>query len=125
MTSSFFFVLFSKITKRFILLASMEEKLHHRVKALMKEQGMTQRELAKRSGLTEASVCKYLSGSRLPHSEAVVLLAKALGTTSDYLLGIKRDDESVFRDLEKRIIESKENLSSEEKMRLIMLLSSK
>ena len=125
MTSSFFFVLFSKITKRFILLASMEEKLHHRVKALMKEQGMTQRELAKRSGLTEASVCKYLSGSRLPHSEAVVLLAKALGTTSDYLLGIKRDDESVFRDLEKMIIESKENLSSEEKMRLIMLLSSK
>ena len=125
MTSSFFFVLFSEITKRFILLASMEEKLHHRVKALMKEQGMTQRELAKRSGLTEASVCKYLSGSRLPHSEAVVLLAKALGTTSDYLLGIKRDDESVFRDLEKRIIESKENLSSEEKMRLIMLLSSK
>ena len=86
---------------------------------------MTQRELAKRSGLTEASVCKYLSGSRLPHSEAVVLLAKALGTTSDYLLEIKRDDESVFRDLEKRIIESKENLSSEEKMRLIMLLSSK
>ncbi|MBR3266794.1 MAG: helix-turn-helix transcriptional regulator, partial [Bacilli bacterium] len=34
----------------------MEEKLHHRVKALMKEQGMTQRELARRSGLTEASV---------------------------------------------------------------------
>ena len=122
MTSSF---LFSRKAKQFILLASMEEKLHHRVKALMKEQGMTQRELAKRSGLTEASVCKYLSGSRLPHSEAVVLLAKALGTTSDYLLGIKRDDESVFRDLEKRIIESKENLSSEEKMRLIMLLSSK
>lgn len=103
----------------------MEEKLHHRIKALMKEQGMTQRELARRTGLTEPSVCKYLSGSRLPHSEAVVLLAKALGTTSDYLLGIKRDDESVFRDLEKRIIESKENLSSEEKMRLIMLLSSK
>ena len=103
----------------------MEEKLHHRVKALMKEQGMTQRELAKRSGLTEASVCKYLSGSRLPHSEAVVLLAKALGTTSDYLLGIKRDDGSVFSDLEKEIIENKEKLSSEEKMRLIMLLSSK
>jgi len=103
----------------------MEEKLHHRVKALMKEQGMTQRELARRSGLTEPSVCKYLSGSRLPHSEAVVLLAKALGTTSDYLLGIKRDDGSVFSDLEKEIIESKENFSSEEKMRLIMLLSSK
>jgi len=103
----------------------MEEKLHHRVKALMKEQGMTQRELARRSGLTEPSVCKYLSGSRLPHSEAVVLLAKALGTTSDYLLGIKRDDGSVFSDLEKEIIENKEKLSSEEKMRLIMLLSSK
>jgi hypothetical protein len=55
----------------------------------------------------------------------VVLLAKALGTTSDYLLGIKRDDGSVFSDLEKEIIENKEKLSSEEKMRLIMLLSSK
>ena len=103
----------------------MEEKLHHRVKALMKEQGMTQRELARRSGLTEPSVCKYLSGSRLPHSEAVVLLAKALGTTSDYLLGIKRDEESIYLDLEKQILENKENLTSEERMRLIMLLSSK
>ena len=103
----------------------MEEKLHHRVKALMKEQRMTQRELARRSGLTEASVCKYLSGSRTPQAEAVVLLAKALGTTSDYLLGIKRDEESIYRDLEKQILENKESLTSEERMRLIMLLSSK
>ena len=103
----------------------MEEKFHHRVKALMKEQGMTQRELARRTGLTEASVCKYLSGARTPQAEAVVLLAKALGTTSDYLLGIKRDEESIYLDLEKRILESKESLTSEERMRLIMLLSSK
>ena len=103
----------------------MEEKLHHRVKALMKEQGMTQRELARRTGLTEASVCKYLSGARTPQAEAVVLLAKALGTTSDYLLGIKRDEGSIYRDLEKQILENKENLSPEERMSLIMLLSSK
>ena len=103
----------------------MEEKLHHRVKALMKEQRITQRELARRSGLTEASVCKYLSGSRTPQAEAVVLLAKALGTTSDYLLGIKRDEGSIYRDLEKQILENKENLSPEERMSLIMLLSSK
>ena len=103
----------------------MEEKLHHRVKALMKEQGMTQRELARRSGLTEASVCKYLSGARTPQAEAVVLLAKALGTTSDYLLGIKRDEESIYLDLEKQILENKESLTPEERMRLIMLLSSK
>ncbi len=103
----------------------MEEKLHHRVKALMKEQGMTQRELARRSGLTEASVCKYLSGARTPQAEAVVLLAKALGTTSDYLLGIKRDEESIYLDLEKQVLENKESLTPEERMRLIMLLSSK
>ena len=86
---------------------------------------MTQRELARRTGLTEASVCKYLSGARTPQAEAVVLLAKALGTTSDYLLGIKRDEESIYLDLEKQILENKENLTSEERMRLIMLLSSK
>ena len=101
----------------------MEEKLHHRVKALMKEQRMTQRELARRSGLTEASVCKYLSGSRTPQAEAVVLLAKALGTTSDYLLGIKRDEGSIYHDLEKQIHENKENLSPEKRMGLIILLS--
>ncbi|MBO7121559.1 MAG: XRE family transcriptional regulator, partial [Bacilli bacterium] len=60
-----------------------------------------------------------------PQAEAVVLLAKALGTTSDYLLGIKRDEESIYLDLEKRILESKESLTPEERMRLIMLLSSK
>ena len=103
----------------------MEEKLHHRVKALMKEQGMTQRELARRSGLTEASVCKYLSGARTPQAEAVVLLAKALGTTSDYLLSIKRDEGSIYLDLEKQILENKTNLTPEERMGLIMLLSSK
>ena len=103
----------------------MEEKLHHRVKALMKEQGMTQRELARRTGLTEASVCKYLSGARTPQAEAVVLLAKALGTTSDYLLGIKRDEGSIYLDLEKQILENKANLTPEERMSIIMLLSSK
>ena len=104
----------------------MEEKLHHRVKFLMKELGLTQRELAARSGLTEASVSKYLSGARTPQLNAVIALAKALKTDADFLLGINKKEEkkTAYEEIEKLLQENKSSLTSEERMKLIMLLSS-
>lgn len=101
----------------------MTERLHHRLKALMKERGLTQRELAAKTGLTEASVSKYISGLRIPHVDALVTLARALDTETDYLLGIKNEGKTNYEVIEKAILENKNGLTSEERMELIMLLS--
>lgn len=40
---------------------------------------MTQRELADKTGLSEATISKYVSGSQMPTARAVVNIAYALG----------------------------------------------
>ncbi len=48
-------------------------------------------ELAKRSGLTNVSISRYINGQRLPSVDRIIRLSKALGVTSDYLLGLSDD----------------------------------
>ena len=49
-----------------------------KVKELMNQQNITQKELAELSGITEASVSRYLSGERTPRIDIVINFAKAL-----------------------------------------------
>lgn len=58
-----------------------------KVKKLMCEQGMNQRQLAKRSGVSEYSVSHYLHADYGPNTDVIAGFAKALGVTPDYLLG--------------------------------------
>lgn len=44
-----------------------------------KELGLTQKELAKRSGLAENTIRQYETGKRQPRYECMVVIAKALG----------------------------------------------
>lgn len=56
--------------------------------ALLAERGMTQKELAITSGLTEACISNYLHGKRFPHVKAIDAINEALGTTlnrGDYI----------------------------------------
>lgn len=53
-----------------------------------KEKGITQRELADRVGVTEVSMSRYVNGARTPSGPIVVNIAKALGISVDYLVGI-------------------------------------
>lgn len=89
----------------------------------MVEKKLTQKELARRCALTEASLSRYLSGERIPHTDVIGRLAAALGTTSDHLLGIEKDPPNAYIELSTIIQERKKELSGEEKMRLITLLS--
>lgn len=102
----------------------MEERLHHRLKKKMQEKGLSQRKLSLMTGITEAAISKYVSGARTPHIEIVGKLAKALDTTSDYLLGIDENN-GHYAAIKKVIDENKSYLSMEEKMSLIMSLSEK
>lgn len=58
-----------------------------KVMKLMEEQGLTQKELSQKANVTESAISYYLSGDRTPRSDVLVRIAKALKTTTDYLLG--------------------------------------
>ena len=58
-----------------------------RVKAIRERMGITQTELARRTGLTPATISQYESGKRTMSSRSVPKLAAVLNVTSDYLLG--------------------------------------
>ena len=54
---------------------------------LLNEKMMTAAELSRKTGISEASLCKYRKGTYLPHGETLNLLADALNVSVDYLLG--------------------------------------
>lgn len=58
-----------------------------RLKMLMLEKGLSQKELARKIGVTEASMSRYCRESRCPKSDTVSKMAIVLGTTADYLMG--------------------------------------
>ena len=62
-----------------------------RLAELLKQQGITQKELSERVGITEASMSRYMNSERIPKSEIIANIATALNTTSDYLLGTEED----------------------------------
>ena len=62
-----------------------------RIAGLLREQGKTQRELAEQVGTTEVSMSRYIKGDRVPKGPILATIAKALHTTTDYLLGNEKD----------------------------------
>lgn len=53
----------------------------------MKEKGITQAELSKRTGISKSFISQYLSGKFKPREDKLTMLAQALGTSKAYLLG--------------------------------------
>lgn len=68
-----------------------KNNLGGRIANLLKKSGLTQRELANKVGVTEASMSRYISGGRIPKGPTIANIANALHTTSDYLLGAEED----------------------------------
>ena len=79
-----------------------------RLKELRVQNGLTQKELGDRIGVTKSVVSYYELQERTPSPEVLVKLAAVFHVTSDYLLGIEKrrsiditgldaDDEKVVR----------------------------
>lgn len=49
---------------------------------------MTQRELANKTGITEATISRYAQSKRTPKGPEIAKISKALGCTTDFLLGL-------------------------------------
>lgn len=56
------------------------------LKSLLEEKGMTQAELARRTGVTEASVSRYISGQRSPRITQAYRMAWTIGIDMNTLI---------------------------------------
>ncbi len=101
----------------------MEERLFSEIlRDEMKKRNVSQRQLAIKSGLTEASISKYCSGLRTPETKVLTIICKTLGIKSDVLLGLDVDKSS-FDQIKSSIASIKSELTFQQKMELIQLIS--
>lgn len=70
----------------------MGKELGNRILQGIRAKGISQKELASMVGVAEGVISRYISGERDPKPEMIANIATALHTTSDYLLGIEKND---------------------------------
>lgn len=95
----------------------MAELFADRLAALLRERGLTQKELAERTGLTPAAVSRYMSGARMPREVVVAKIAKVLNVQPVDLLGTENEQE--VDEAVQLIARNANSLSSDQRERLI------
>lgn len=60
-----------------------------RLKDLRTEKGLSQSKLSNETGLSQTAIASWETAQKSPNAQAVVVLAKYFGVTSDYLLGLE------------------------------------
>ena len=100
------------------------EAFAERLRKLMNENSLSQKELAMRARITEAALSRYLNDGRTPRINVVANLATVLDTTTDYLLGVKeRDDEDRdFYGIKRLVARGVPNMTNAEKMDLLKII---
>lgn len=83
----------------------LENNIGLRIKKLLERENLSQRELAIAIGSSESTISRYIQNKRVPYGDTLTRLAKALNTTSDYLLTGKEETESTLNDRDKKDIE--------------------
>lgn len=63
-----------------------------KLKQLRKEKNLTQKQLASLIGVQNSVISFYEVGERVPSPEIIIKLATALHVSSDYLLGIEKNE---------------------------------
>lgn len=91
-----------------------------RMKELISKKGISQKQLAKISGLTESTISHYVRGERIPRGVNLIKIAKALDTTADYLLGNKENED--FDYVKSLIARNSSRMTNDEKTTLVKLL---
>lgn len=96
--------------------------LSGRIRMLMDQQGLSQKELAKLSNITEASLSKYLSGERTPRIDILLNIARALDVSIDLLLGGEKTAINNLYDAKLALARGRNSLSEEDKKELIKFI---
>ena len=98
--------------------------LGSRIAGSLRNQNMTQKELAMRIGVTETVISRYISGDREPKPEVLANIATALQVTSDYLLGTEQegDIDSDYPKIVRLIARNAAAMTAEQKRNIITAL---
>lgn len=64
------------------------EETAKRLRSAMAEKGLTQQELANRSGVTKSSISHYINGHNVPDNFQAFKLAKVLDVAPEWLMAI-------------------------------------
>lgn len=96
----------------------MGRTLGERISEILQKEGIQQKQLAERIGITEAAMSRYIAGTREPKPDTIANLATALHTTSDYLLGLENDTFN-YRQIRRMIARNASAMTKQEKKALI------
>ncbi len=90
---------------------------------LLKRMNMNQKQLAELINTSESNLSRYIYGERNISTTLLANIATALHTTTDYLLGISNNiDDFEYRDVERILARKSDNMTKEEKKRLLDIL---
>ena len=64
-----------------------------RLKKVLNDRGMMQKELAEKIGVNEMAISRYIHGGRIVSVSILIDICKALNVSADYLLGLKEENE--------------------------------
>ena len=101
-----------------------ERTFAQRLAALLKQQGITQKELAEIVGVTEATLSRYMHSDRIPKAEILANIATALHTTSEYLLGTEEegDIKTDYPRIIRLIARNNDSMTKEQKKEIMSIL---
>lgn len=87
---------------------------------LMKQEGLSQKELAEKINVTEASMSRYIKGERIPRIDVLVKLANVFNVSIEYLQGLKEVDD--FNEIKRIVARNSKNMTDAQKMELAKML---
>ena len=65
-----------------------EDSFGQRLKKVLAERNMMQKELAEKIGVSEVVISRYIHGGRIVSVPILIEICKALNVSADYLLGL-------------------------------------
>lgn len=102
----------------------MARSMTYRIKEMIAEKGISQKELSELTGITESAISHYVKGTRVPRGANLIKIAGVLGTTADDLLSgdkeMDKDRDLVFA--KSLIARNAAQMTKEEKMEFVALL---
>lgn len=97
------------------------EDIGQRILLLLKKKRITQKELATRLNMNEATLSRYIKNEREPKIEFLVKVAKELGTTIDYL-AMGKPIETSYENFYQLAQMNSNNLTDEQKLKIMSLI---
>ncbi len=100
-------------------------KFEDKVKELMTSSGMNQKELSKKSGVSEASLSRYLSGTLKPRIDVISNIAHVFGLDASVLI---EDDDNLKKELDSYdetitvVTRNRKKLTAEQKAEIVKVL---